>query len=510
MKLIKTLLVIFSMAVISACSNSHVKTTSNDNEKYDRSDIEHYKDTEKFYSIAINENPVNVAKLNLFLTLMPKGGDLHHHYSGSIYAETYLDWVGEKGWRIDKCTFKIISSKQEKGTGACPLLDVKDIKMDSALYGHLLSLWSDKDYSNHFHHQPPPDIQIFSTFSYFGLASNEYMHKGLAIIKQRAKAENVDYIETIIAKVGIQSNKYFTTNKIKQLNIALRSTHDQEQVNKILDEITSDINNNAYKKKRFSSEIKSFVKNIDTEHKGIDDDRFTMRFQTYAMRNQNPVQVFIDLYSGYLSAKKSPLIVGVNIVGAENNPIALSNYTLDMRMYNYLSNKYPKVKRTLHAGELTLGMVRPKDLGFHINQAVQIAKAQRIGHGVDISYESKPLVLLEKLKKNHVAIEINLTSNEFILDVKKGAHPYQIYAAYGVPIVISSDDSGVSRNNLSNEYMLLASRYKPSYAVLKSYVYNSINYSFLSPEDKKKHLALLDNEFKVFELKISKLKRKIN
>ncbi|MCK5818358.1 MAG: hypothetical protein KAH18_03710 [Psychromonas sp.] len=75
------------MAVSSTYSNSHAKTTGNDNQKYDRSDIEHYKNTEKFYSSAINEYPVNVAKLNLFLILMPKGGDLHHHYSGSIYAE---------------------------------------------------------------------------------------------------------------------------------------------------------------------------------------------------------------------------------------------------------------------------------------------------------------------------------------------------------------------------------------------------------------------------------------
>ena len=202
--------------------------------------------------------------------------------------------------------------------------------------------------------------------------------------------------------------------------------------------------------------------------------------------------------------------MGVNIVAAENNHIALSDYTLHMRMYNYLSNKYPEVNRALHAGELTLGIVRPRDLNFHINQAVQIAKAQRIGHGVDIPYETQSSVLLENLKNNDVAIEINLTSNQFILGVEKGAHPYQIYAAYGVPLVISTDDSGVSRNNLSNEFMLLASRYKPSYTRLKSYVYNSIKYSFLSPEDKKKQLAILDNEFMAFELNISKLMSKMD
>ena len=32
-----------------------------------------------------------------FLLTMPKGGDLHNHVSGSIYAESYIQWAAEKG-----------------------------------------------------------------------------------------------------------------------------------------------------------------------------------------------------------------------------------------------------------------------------------------------------------------------------------------------------------------------------------------------------------------------------
>ena len=32
-----------------------------------------------------------------FLRAMPKGGDLHSHLSGSIYAETYIRWAAEQG-----------------------------------------------------------------------------------------------------------------------------------------------------------------------------------------------------------------------------------------------------------------------------------------------------------------------------------------------------------------------------------------------------------------------------
>ncbi|MEJ2178507.1 MAG: hypothetical protein P8Y12_11320 [Gammaproteobacteria bacterium] len=113
-------------------------------------------------------------------------------------------------------------------------------------------------------------------------------------------------------------------------------------------------------------------------------------------------------------------------------------------------------------------MVRPKSLNFHIRQALEIAQAQRIGHGVDLPYEDDSVGLLAALRSGSV-IEINLTSNQFILGVEGNHHPYLIYASYGVPLVISTDDSGVSRNNLSNEYMLLASRYLPAYERIKEY-----------------------------------------
>ena len=36
-----------------------------------------------------------------FLLKMPKGGDLHNHLSGSIYAERYIEWAAENGLCIN-------------------------------------------------------------------------------------------------------------------------------------------------------------------------------------------------------------------------------------------------------------------------------------------------------------------------------------------------------------------------------------------------------------------------
>jgi adenosine deaminase/adenosine deaminase CECR1 len=103
-------------------------------------------------------------------------------------------------------------------------------------------------------------------------------------------------------------------------------------------------------------------------------------------------------------------------------------------------------------------------------------------------------------QKKQVAIEINLVSNEFILKVKENRHPISLYRAFGVPIVISTDDAGILRTNMIEQYVLLASRYKDvSYADIKQYVYNSINYSFIQNEKVKQLLKDLDSRFITFE-----------
>ena len=70
-----------------------------------------------------------------------------------------------------------------------------------------------------------------------------------------------------------------------------------------------------------------------------------------------------------------------------------------------------------------------------------------------------------------------------------------------MPIVISSDDAGVLRTNLTEQYVLLAKRYKQiGYADIKQFVYNSITYSFIKePAVKAKLLQDLDRRFKKFE-----------
>src|SRR5947207_10790888 len=121
----------------------------------------------------------------------------------------------------------------------------------------------------------------------------------------------------------------------------------------------------------------------------------------------------------------------------------------------------------LHAGELWLGLVPPDDRTFHIRAAVETAGAKRIGHGVALAYERRSEQLLAEMSKRKVAVEVNLTSNDVILGVRGKVHPLMAYRAAGVPVTLSTDDAGVSRIDLSNEYFRAARDYPLGYRDLK-------------------------------------------
>jgi adenosine deaminase len=142
-----------------------------------------------------------------------------------------------------------------------------------------------------------------------------------------------------------------------------------------------------------------------------------VRFLHQAFRAVQTPMVFLQLLCGFELASSDPLIVGVKLVQPEDWRMVLANYRLQMQMVCALHELYPRVHITLHAGELGPGMVPQDDLHFHIRSAVEVAHAERIGHGVDVMLEDHPYDLLKEMATKRVMTEINLTSNDVILNV---------------------------------------------------------------------------------------------
>ena len=451
--------------------------------------------TARHYAALIAKDP-RLAELTMFLTQMPKGGDLHHHYSGSVYAEQYLAFLDKEGMCVDKTSLRITSDKAQvaaqraKAEKTC--LTGAEILADDHTYRELLQRWSSKDFHNHGAIQPPPDRQFFQTFLYFDAVSNTNFNEGLQAIKQRAIQENVGYIETMFKKAPSIANPDFDAALAMPGADAEALMRDWYAV---LDQDAG-----------FNKNVADFNARIAASHAGIDDASFTMRYQTYVLRLLPPSLVFSTMVSAFKSASQGELVVGVNIVGQESQYVSMRDYALHMRMFKFLKTKYPDVKLALHAGELALGDVPPEGLQFHIDQALNVAGANRIGHGLDLAHEGNAIGIMKTMREKDVPVEINLTSNAFISGIEGGKHPLTLYRQHGVPYVISTDDAGVTRHNLSNEYVLFASRYKPTYAEVKKVSYNSLRYAFLPKEQKQRLTAQLDTRFAAFERTIAALK----
>ncbi|MFL6676514.1 MAG: adenosine deaminase [Massilia sp.] len=460
--------------------------------------------TARHYAALVRGQDPKLAELTLFFSQMPKGGDLHHHYSGAIYAEQYVEFLDQQGFCVNKQSYRIetdkavIDAERAKPAAQRNCLSTNEVYADDFTWRELLQRWSSKDFHNHGALQAPPDRQFFQTFGYFGPVSNANFHEGLLELKKRAIRENVSYIETMFKMSPFVTSPEFDA-------AAWQHAGDDAALDARMRAWMAALDQDA----AFNGKIADFAAKIDEAAAGIDDDNFTMRYQTYVLRLLNPSQVFSSMVAGFKAASKSDKIVGVNIVGQESTAVSMRDYTLHMKMFRFLKSVYPDVKVALHAGELALGDVPPEGLRFHIDQALALAGANRIGHGIDLAHESNAVGIMQKMRRDGIPVEINLTSNAFINGVQGENHPITLYRKYGVPYVIATDDAGVTRHSLSNEYVLFASRYKPGYAELKTASYNSLRYSFLAPADKARLTRQLDQRFAKFEAAIAALDKSV-
>jgi adenosine deaminase len=207
--------------------------------------------------------------------------------------------------------------------------------------------------------------------------------------------------------------------------------------------------------------------------------KVTIRYIYYVLRDSPKEQVFAQTLLGFEVASADPRFVGLTYVEPEDNPRPMADYALHMKIVGYLHGLYPKVHISLHAGELAPGFVPPEGLCCHIRLAVEMAHSERIGHGVDVMYEDRPYDLLNEMAAKHVMVEINLTSNDVILGIAGKDHPFPIYRKFHVPVALSTDDEGVSRINLTHEYVRAAETYALSYAELKQMVRTGLEHNFL-------------------------------
>jgi adenosine deaminase len=432
-------------------------------------------------------------ELNAFLTRMPKGGDLHMHLSGAVYAETFIKDAAADGLCVNPQTLSFFKpAATTRSLPPQPVCGEGNVRADSALkdqklYDALVDSFSMRSFV------PSAGIsghdQFFATFSRFDAISKSHLGEWIHEVATRAAAQNEQYLE--VMHTPLYGNVVELSSHIEwpstPVDPAQNRTGDatgttREDLSHLRDQLIA-----AGLSKEVALERQEFNDALDArnqiENCGQPSARAAcsvkVRFLYQVLRGFPPQQVFTQTLLAFEVASQDPRVVGLNFVMPEDGYLSMSEYHRQMLMLDYLHSVYPKVHISLHAGEIAPGLVPPEGLRFHIREAVDLGHAERIGHGVDVMYENEPQSLLREMADRHIMVEINLTSNDVILSVTAPWHPLPIYLAAGVPIALSTDDEGVSRIDLTNEYTRAAMDFNLSYLDLKKSARTSIDHSFL-------------------------------
>jgi adenosine deaminase len=431
------------------------------------------------YLDRIRDSPI---ELEQFMRDLPKGGDIHSHLGGAVYAEPMIGWGAADGLCIETVTF--FASLPPCTIEQRPIADALS---DDTLYNRIVAAWSMRGFvpgaeSGHDH--------FFATFDKFSATQRAHEGDALAEVARLAADQNEHYLELLYTAQFV---------RIRQLASQVELGQDFATTREAL----------------LAGGVDEIVAAASAELDGIDAQfdaalgcgttaaqpacELPIRFDYQVLRAMPPQTVFAMLVLGFELQAADPRFVGVNLVQPEDSLVALRDYRLQMRMIRFLRTVYEGEHVTLHAGEVAPGLVPPPDLRYHVNAAVRTAGADRIGHGVSIRHERGAKKLLRLMARKNILAEECLTSNEQVLGIEGRRHPFRLYLRFGVPVALCTDDEGVSRTDLTQQYLLATREYDLSYHELKRISRDSLRYGFLQPAAKRHAKRALEADFRAFE-----------
>ena len=381
----------------------------------------------------------NESLLTAFLHHMPKGADLHNHLYGAVEAETIVNYAAANGFYFDRETGMFTAEKPAGPHYAAEELTAPFWRRAEVLEAISMRNRELSGESGHSH--------FFRSFHRFirALLDDRELLRGLFT---RAVNQRISYLE-IMTYPG---DRDWVT-----------------EVETLKNEILAD----------FAA--------------GGLDWALEVRY-IYPLDRNTELDKFKGELAKGLAAAADPdrATVGLTLLSPEDDHVSQRDFRAQMEAIDAAwrrltvahqtapSQNPPPPAFTIHAGELTPEYAAYATLLDRISVTIELGHAARIGHGVSIAWEDRVYDLLKLMRDRQVAVEICLTSNAGILKVAGGdRHPFRLYWDAGVPLVLGTDDEGLSRSNLTLEFLQAARWFNLSYGELKWLAFNSLEHSFL-------------------------------
>jgi len=332
------------LAMVAGCANDPPVRSENASAP---SDAYETGDTERA-AVWFEDHRNQPPALRIFLQRMPKGGDLHSHLSGAVYAESYLAWAAEENYCAQRVGETLKLLKCDAGD---PTMMRLATLTDSRIYNQLIDEMSTRNlaFAGRSGHS-----DFFAAFRTASPISRLRDGEVVAEVATRAAEQRTYYLELMISpqnlavrelgrKVGLRSDFASTRRALLEAglaNLVEAGRNELDHMEKELQQIMDCDGANA--------------------SPGC---AVTLRFLQQTSRNRTPAEVFAQLVFAVEFLRADSRMVGLNLISPEDDRISLRDYTTHMQMLEFLVATAPEpVNVALHAGELTLGLVPPEEL----------------------------------------------------------------------------------------------------------------------------------------------------
>jgi adenosine deaminase len=371
---------------------------------------------------------MSAGELTAFLHAFPKGGELHNHLGGGTPAEDLLAWAVEDGGCVDVVELAIRAACA--GPNMKPAAEVlADEPLRSALIDSLTVRHPGfRDRSGH--------DQFFSAFARRGFPPKR-AGDALAETLDGLARQNTFYAELMLTPQFLASRGLGARVGWKGDPASTRAALTDAGIEKLVPAAIADTD--AIEKR--AREVMQC--GTPQAHPGC---QVTVRYLFQAMREGPPEQTMAQLQLGVATIAADKRWVGLQLVSPEDGVEAVKYYDVHMQIVAELTDHGRKVPVSLHAGELSLKLATPQTLSYHVRDAVRVAGPRRIGHGTDLPGETGAEAIAAEMASKGVLVEVNLLSNETILEVRPEDHPYAWLRQKGVPVSLSTDDAGITRS----------------------------------------------------------------
>src|SRR5208337_2600184 len=282
------------------------------------------------YFESIRKNP-NL--LLAFLREMPKGGDLHNHLTGSTYAESYIQWGADDGDCVDPKTLYFTAPPC-----VAPAVPVANAFASTSLYGSIIDALSMRNwqYSGQSGHD-----RFFSVFGRFAQATYNTTDKALAETAARAASQHEVYQELMFTPAGKDADA---------LAVSVGWDDDFARLQqKLIDAGLPQMLATASEQIKAAEISRNKLLHCGTP-RADPGCQVEQRYLAQVSRGRSKEVVFTEMLTGFLMAGADPKLVpptphmvGLNLVMPEDWYVPMHDFSLHMRMLNFLHERYPHV-----------------------------------------------------------------------------------------------------------------------------------------------------------------------